>query len=80
MISSFSSKKSQLITKFYPKAHGLQSTHLGENKAFEIKRDDFVQVLHTGYGHWITISTYYICELEVINVFDSLIPAITSTI
>ena len=35
--------------------------------------------LHTGYGHWITISTYG-CELGVIDIFDSTTPAVTSAI
>ena len=25
---------------------------------FNIKRSEFVQVLRTGYGHWVTLSTY----------------------
>ena len=47
--------------------------------AFDIERSEFVQVLHAGYGHWVMFSTYG-CELSVINIYDSLPPAITSSL
>ena len=69
----------QLIGKLYPRANGLQNTLLGQSMAFDVMRGEFVQALHTGYGHWITISTYG-CELGVIDIFDSTTPAVTSAI
>ena len=68
-----------LIAESFPHSNGLQNTTLGQTMAFNIQRSEFVQVLHTGYGHWITLSTYG-CDLGVVNIFDSLTPAITSSL
>ena len=39
--------------------------------AFNIKRSEFVQVLRTGYGHWVTLSTYG-CDFGVVNIFEQI--------
>ena len=36
-------------------------------------------ILHTGRGHWVTISTIS-CENSEVQVFDSMPPAVTSSI
>ena len=69
----------RLIAKSFPLRNGLQDTNLGQTLAFEIQRSPFVQVLHTGYGHWVTISTYG-CDLGFVDIHDSLPPAMTSSL
>ena len=39
-------------------------------------RSGFVQILHSGHGHWTTIG----CNFGVVKVYDSLHPALTSGI
>lgn len=46
-----------LIKKAYPVADGFQDVLLGQTLGFEVKSSEFIQVLHTGRGHWLTIST-----------------------
>ena len=47
---------------------------LGRTLAFNIEPNEFVQILHTGKGHWVTISTI-VCTAGEVNVFDSFPPA-----
>ena len=47
--------------------------------AFEVKQEGFVQVLHNGGGHWVTISTLG-CRNAVVEVFDSMCPVLTSAL
>ena len=42
---------------------------------FHVIKKEFVQVLHTGRGHWVTISTIDCANGEV-DVFDSMPPAV----
>ena len=37
--------------------HGFQETTLGMKLAYDVLRGGFVQILHDGFGHWLTIST-----------------------
>ena len=45
--------------------------------AYAIETDEFIQILHTGHGHWVTASTIG-CQEGEIYVFDSLPPAPTA--
>ena len=45
----------QLIKRSFPYVNGLQETTLVNTLAFDIKRSEFDKVLHTGYGHWVTV-------------------------
>ena len=42
-----------------------------------VQTEEFIQVLHTGHGHWVTMSTVG-CKDREINIYDSLPPAPTS--
>ena len=66
-----------LLSQQFPHLNGLQSVTLGRTLAFNIEGDEFVQILHTGKGHWVTISTIG-CTTGEVNVFDSLPPAPTT--
>ena len=37
--------------------NGFQPSTRGQTYTFEIETDDFIQILHNGRGHWLTIST-----------------------
>ena len=76
---SFINAAQCLISDRFPRINGLQNTILGQSMSYEIKKGEFVQIFHNGHGHWITISTYG-CESGFGNVFDSLLPAVSSSI
>ena len=69
----------KLIKERYPHVCGFQNVCLGQTLGFEVTRGEFVQILHTGRGHWVTISTIG-CENSEVQVFDSMPPAVTSSI
>ena len=56
---------------------GLQPTWLGQTCCYDIQKGDFVQVVHDGYGHWLTISTLGV-GAGVIDVYDSLYESVSS--
>ena len=52
---------------------GFQNTNAGLCMMFAIQPDEFVQVLHDGSGHWVTISTIGCKHPQVQNLmYDSL--------
>ena len=50
---------------------------LGLTLSYAIQTEEFIQVLHTGCRHWVTVSTIG-CREGEINIFDSYSPALTS--
>ena len=46
---------------------GLQPPSLGLTCAFEIESGEFIQILHDGFGHWLTVSTIGAGENEVLG-------------
>ena len=50
---------------------------MGRTPHFEVQSNEFVQILHNGHGHWLTISTVGVTHPEV-SVYDSMYPT-TST-
>ncbi len=60
-----------LLSKAYPVVSGLQDTTLGSTLSFNIMKEEFVQVLHSGGNHWITVTNIG-CPLSSIRVCDSL--------
>ena len=63
----------RLIQAAHSHVAGLQDVSLGLTLAFDVIQGEFVQVLHTGAGHWVTISTIG-CGPAEVDVFDSLCP------
>ena len=47
----------------------LQNPILGQRLAFDVETDEFVQILHSGGNHWITISTVGMDHAHV-HVYD----------
>ena len=46
-----------LLKKVNPAMQGLQSVTRGITMNFDVEPGEFVQILHNGHGHWLTIST-----------------------
>jgi len=69
----------KLIQQAHPHVHGLQDVVLGHTLAFDVMKGEFVQVLHSGKGHWVTVSTIG-CQTAEIDVFDSMCLALTGTL
>ena len=46
---------------------------LGLTLSYTIQTREFIQVLHTGRDHWVTVSTIGCREVEI-NIYDSLPP------
>jgi hypothetical protein len=60
-----------LLREANPAVNGLQDTVLGETLAFEVMRGEFVQVLHSGGNHWITVTNIG-CPESSVKVYDSM--------
>ena len=60
-----------LIQTRYPTMRGLQDPILGQTLTFDVIREEFVQILHSGGNHWITISTIS-CPPATVMIYDSL--------
>ena len=61
----------KLLRKANPAVPGLQDVCCGLTMNFDVEPGEFVQILHTGHGHWNTISTIGMKHAEV-QVFDSM--------
>ncbi len=59
----------KLLKKRNPLISGLQDVALGLTMTFNVEPEEFVQILHTGAGHWLTISTIGVQHPQV-QVFD----------
>ena len=60
-----------LLKKANPAMPGLQSVMLGTTMNFDIEPGEFVQILHNGHEHWLTISSVG-NEHPQVEVYDSL--------
>ena len=56
---------------------GLQNTTLGYTLTYDIMRKQFVQILHNGQDHWLTVSTIGL-QSSYINIFDSMYSTLSS--
>ncbi|KAL5515870.1 hypothetical protein EMCRGX_G001111 [Ephydatia muelleri] len=52
------------------KEKGLQNTTLGSNLSFDVVQRDFVQILHNGTNHWVSISNLD-AQPSHCNIYDS---------
>ena len=46
---------SDMLKREFPDTRGLQPTLLGQNLSFEVVEPPFVQILHVGNNHWMTV-------------------------
>ena len=68
-----------LIKESYSQVYGFQDASLGQTLGFDVLTEEFIQVLHTGRGHWVTISTIG-CSIAEVDIFDSTPPANSSSL
>lgn len=57
---------------------GFQDTTLGMTLCFEIQRSEFIQILHDGHNHWLTISSIGCKSPAEILVYDSMYSSVGS--
>ena len=65
-----------LLKKQSPWCGGLQDTILGQTLSFQVETTEFIQILHSGFGHWLTISTLGVDGDKDVMVYDSLYPSV----
>ena len=63
--------RAQSILREQFRAAGFQNTTLGTRLLFDVLRSEFIQILHNGKNHWLTISTIGL-PASTVNVYDSL--------
>ena len=63
----------RLLKAANPNLPGFQNPLFGQTLLYDIEPGEFVQILHDGGGHWLTVSTVGTTH-PYINVFDSLYP------
>ena len=68
----------KLLKQANPSMPGLQDVSCGLVMSFDVEPGEFVQILHDGSGHWLTISTVAAQHPEV-HVFDSLYHCLSTT-
>lgn len=60
-----------LLQQANPFIDGFQRTTLGPIRNFDVLSGEFVQILHTGSDHWVTISSIG-CQPGIVHLYDSL--------
>ena len=65
-----------LLRQQNPLIGGFQRPFLVQTCGFEIESGEFVQILHDGHGHWLTISTVGAEDGAEVYVYDSMHPSV----
>ena len=65
-----------LLKKQSPLLGGFQPPCLGQACAFDIQSAEFIQILHDGHGHWLTVSTVGAEDGAEVYVYDSMYPSV----
>ena len=69
----------RLLKQMFPLGYGFQDTCLGMTYSFTIEYGEFIQVLHNGHNHWLTISTIGAKKDEVF-IYDSLYNSVSTKV
>ena len=48
----------QFFQSLFDGINGLQDPLLGQRLSFKVARNPFIQILHDGRCHWVTVSTF----------------------
>ena len=59
----------KMLRKQFPETRGLESPLLGQNLSFPVTEPPFVQILHVGGNHWMTVIPV---DATTVKVFDSM--------
>ena len=73
---SIISAAQSLLKKENPMVGGFQPPYLGQTCGFDIQTGEFVQILHDGHGHWLTVSTVGAEDGAEVYVYDSMYPTV----
>ena len=65
-----------LLKKQNPLVGGFQPPCLGQTCGFDIQSEEFIQILHDGHGHWLTVSTVGAEDGAEVYVYDSMYPSV----
>ena len=60
---------SKILRNQFPDVRGLQSPLLGESLSFQVTEPPFVQMLHVGANHWMTV---VVVDNILVKVYDNL--------
>lgn len=69
---NITSAAQMLLKKQAPLVGGFQPPYMGQLCAFDIEPGEFIQVLHDGHGHWLTVSTVGAEKEADVYVYDSM--------
>ena len=61
----------QKLLKEISPVPGLESVACGLTMTFAVQPGEFIQILNTGHGHWVTVSTIGVAH-PTVHVYDSL--------
>ena len=67
---------SQLLKKQFPHIDGFQNPVLGTKGQFDVAKSQFVQILHNGTNHWLTVSNIF-GQPDVVDIYDSMLYTIS---
>ena len=70
----------QLLLKKESGLLDFQETSLGMTLACDVLRGGFIQILHDGFGHWLTISTIEATSPTEVFVYDSMYASINTNV
>ena len=59
-----------LLRQQYPSLPGLQNVCCGLVMSYDIQEGEFLHIINSGHGHWLTLSTIGVSHPEV-QVYDS---------
>ena len=69
----------EMLKQTAPSPVGLQDVTLGNTLAYNIQTSEFVQILHDGHQHWVTISTIGAKRNEIF-IYNSLGTSVSSSV
>lgn len=69
----------KLMKEMFPTNNGFQDVCLGRIYIFDVETSEFIQILHNGHDHWLTISTIGAKEGEVF-IYDSLYCSVSPSV
>ena len=67
----------QMLLNQFPDIRGLQSTLLGESLSFRVTEPPFIQILHVGGNHWMTV---LVVDNNLVKVYDSMYRCISTCV
>ena len=59
----------QMLRKQFPEVRGLKSPVMGQSLSFPVTDPPFVQILHVGENHWMTVVAL---DKTTVHVYDSM--------